>query len=140
MPRPSDRQLAVQEETGFVYAIGSQTCLGGPHIVDIREPESPAFVGCVDQDGYTHDAECVIWHGPDEEFNGREICFLYNENTLTIADVTDKDSIEIIAREAYENVYYTHQGWLLEDHSHLVMDDEIDELSGPTQNTRTLVW
>ena len=44
------------------------------------------------------------------------------------------------AREAYENVYYTHQGWLLEDHSHLVMDDEIEELSGPTQNTRTLVW
>eukprot|EP01045_Picozoa_sp_COSAG04_P031110 COSAG04_NODE_5638_length_1544_cov_1.250519_2_plen_74_part_00 len=53
----------MQEETGFVYAIGSQTCLGGPHIVDIREPESPSFVGCVDQDGYTHDAECVIWHG-----------------------------------------------------------------------------
>ena len=59
----NSHNLAINEETGFVYAIGSQTCLGGPHIVDIREPESPAFVGCVDQDGYTHDAECVIWHG-----------------------------------------------------------------------------
>ena len=37
--------------------------------------------------------------------------------------MTDKDSIEIIAREAYENVYYTHQGWLLEDHSHLFPED-----------------
>lgn len=29
-------------------------------------------------------------------------------------------------------MYYTHQGWLFEDQTHLVLDDEIDELSGPT--------
>jgi hypothetical protein len=53
----------------------------------------------------------VTYTGPDAEFSGREICFLYNENTLTIADVTDKENIEQIARETYDNVYYTHQGW-----------------------------
>ena len=29
---------------------------------------------------------------------------------------------------------------LFEDQTHLVLDDEIDEISGPTQNTRTLIW
>ena len=107
----NSHNLAINEDTGFVYAIGSGTCNGGPHIIDIRDPEQPLFVGCFDEDGYTHDAECVTYTGPDAEFSGREICFLYNENTLTIADVTDKENIEQIARETYDNVYYTHQGW-----------------------------
>jgi choice-of-anchor B domain-containing protein len=128
----NSHNLAINEDTGFIYAIGSGTCNGGPHIIDIRTPAEPLFVGCFDQDGYTHDAECVTYTGPDAEFTGREICFLYNENTLTIADVTDKENIEQIARETYDDVYYTHQGWLFEDQTHLVLDDEIDELSGPT--------
>ena len=83
----------------------------GSRVFIHRDPEQPLFVGCFDEDGYTHDAECVTYTGPDAEFSGREICFLYNENTLTIADVTDKENIEQIARETYDNVYYTHQGW-----------------------------
>ena len=70
----------------------------------------------------------------------RCIISLYNENTLTIADVTDKNNMEMIARVPYENVYYTHQGWCSADHGFLFMDDEIDELSGPIPNTRTLIW
>jgi choice-of-anchor B domain-containing protein len=136
----NSHNIAINEATGFAYVIGSGTCSGGPHIVDIRDPANPEFIGCFDTDGYTHDTECVIYHGPDQEFQGREICFLYNENTLTIADVTDKTNPEMLSRTAYENVYYTHQGWLAEDHAHLFMDDEIDELNGPIQNTRTLIW
>ena len=63
------------------------------------------------------------------------MCAADNENTLTIADVTDKENPIMVARETYEDVYYTHQGWLTEDHSHLFLDDEIDELSGPSQVT-----
>jgi hypothetical protein len=51
--------------------------------------------------------------------------------------VTDKLNPVMVARETYEDVYYTHQGWLTDDHSHLFLDDEIDELSGPSQNTRS---
>lgn len=26
------------------------------------------FVGCIGEDGYTHDAECVTYTGPDADF------------------------------------------------------------------------
>jgi hypothetical protein len=41
------------------------------------EPLNPQFVGCYGEDGYTHDAECVTYTGPDTEFQGQEICFAY---------------------------------------------------------------
>ena len=40
---------------------------------------------------------------------GREICFCYNENSLTIVDVTNKGSMTMLAKSAYTNVAYTHQ-------------------------------
>ena len=32
------------------------------------------------------------------------------------------------------------QGWLMEDQSHLLLNDELDEVMGPNPNTRSLVW
>lgn len=43
-------------------------------------------------------------------------------------------------RVTYENAYYTHQGWLTEDHTHLMLNDELDESSTSQKNTRTLLW
>ena len=40
---------------------------------------------------------------------GLQICFCYNEDTLTIVDVTDKDNMRMIARQGYTGVLYTHQ-------------------------------
>lgn len=56
------------------------------------------LLGCYSDDGYTHDAECVMYHGPDTQYTDHEICFNYNEDTLTIVDVTHKDAIKLIAR------------------------------------------
>lgn len=92
------------------------------------------------QDGYTHDAQCVIYRGPDSKYTGKEICFNYNEDTLTIVDVSDKSNMKMIARQPYDNAYYTHQGWLTEDQTFLMLNDELDEQRGPTKNTRTLLW
>ena len=81
--------LAINEDSGFAYAIGTSTCGGGgPHMIDIRDPKAPKFAGCVSEDGYTHDTQCVNYDGPDERFHGREICLSSNEDTLTIVDVT----------------------------------------------------
>jgi hypothetical protein len=33
----------------------------GLHVVDIRNPAAPAFAGCVDDDGYVHETECVVY-------------------------------------------------------------------------------
>ena len=33
--------IAINEDTGFAYAVGSNTCNGGPHMVNIQTPTSP---------------------------------------------------------------------------------------------------
>jgi choice-of-anchor B domain-containing protein len=82
----------------------------------------------------------VIYHGPDEQYKGREICFNSSETAVGIADVTDKQRPKSISVAAYPNVSYTHQGWLSEDHRYFYLDDEGDELDGNAPKTRTLVF
>ena len=90
--------------------------------------------------GRTHDAQCVEYSGPDEDYQGRQICFASNETALRIVDVTDKDDPEAIASATYPGMAYIHQGWLTEDQRYYYMNDELDELTGLAATTRTLVW
>ena len=96
-------------------------------MVDLNDPAAPAFAGCFADDGYTHDAQCVVYDGPDNRFTGREICFNSNEDTLTIVDVTDKSDPTMLSRVGYDGSAYSHQGWLTEDGSHFLMGDGFDE-------------
>ena len=132
--------LAINEATGFAYVAGSKdTCAGGLHIVDIRNPLTPVFAGCVDQDGYTHETQCAIYRGPDSVYQGHEICFNANEDTLTIVDVTNKSAPQQLSRTTYAGVGYTHQGWLTEDHKYFLLDDELDEKNSGVKST-TYIW
>ena len=109
--------------------------------MDIVNPTSPQAAGCFGADGYTHDAQCVVYSGPDNEHLGKEICFAYNEDTLTIVDVSVKSAPVQLSRTGYANRGYSHQGWITEDQSHLLMDDELDERNiASITNTRTLIW
>lgn len=139
----TSHNIVANPDTGYVYAVGTNhgACSQGIQFIDVVNPASPVFAGCFGDDGYTHDAQCVVYNGPDSDWQGREICFAYNEDTLTIIDVTDKGAPVQISRTAYSQEYYTHQGWLTDDHRYLLMDDELDERNdaGITQ-TRTLVW
>jgi choice-of-anchor B domain-containing protein len=47
--------IAINEESGYAYAVGSNTCRAGLHIIDISDPKNPEFAGCYDEDGYVHD-------------------------------------------------------------------------------------
>ena len=145
----SAHNIVINTETGFAYSVGgnggSDTCGGGLHMIDIRTPSNPQFVGCFADEstgrgntGYTHDAICVVYRGPDTEHQGREICFGANETALSIADVSDKERPTALASVSYPDVAYAHQGWLDEAHEYLYMNDENDEFSG--SRTRTLVW
>ena len=147
----SAHNIAINEDTGFAYAVGGgeggDTCGGGLHMIDIRDPKNPQFAGCfadpntgIQKTGYSHDAQCVLYRGPDEDYQGREICFGSNETALSIADVTDKQNPVAVAVAEYPNVAYTHQAWLTEDQRYLLMDDEGDELAGLVDHTRTLIW
>ena len=78
-------------------------------MIDVRDPRNPRFAGCFGGDGYVHDAECVIYRGPDVEYFEQEICFCYNEDTFTIVDVTDHANAFVISKTGYMTVGYTHQ-------------------------------
>ena len=63
--------LAIDEDTGFAYAVGTNTCGRGLHIIDIRTPNNPLFAGCHSTVS-THDTQCVVYDGPDAQHLGRE--------------------------------------------------------------------
>jgi choice-of-anchor B domain-containing protein len=135
--------IAINEDSGFAYAVGAredvEACAGGLHMVDVRDPAAPVFAGCVGEDGYTHDTQCVDYDGPDARYRGRELCFSSNEDTLTIVDVTDKADPVQVSRTGYAGARYSHQGWLTEDGEHFLMGDELDELRAGVPTT-TYSW
>lgn len=103
-------------------------------MIDVREPLQPQFAGCFSDPqtgnrgtGYTHDAQCVNYNGPDLDYQGREICFGLNENGVSIADVTEKRNPIPVSVGRYPDFGYVHQGWLTPDHRFLLVDDESDE-------------
>ena len=100
---------------------------------------NPSFAGCVSEDGYVHDSQCVIYHGEDATYVGREICFNFNADSVTIVDVTDRTNPIQLSRNTYSQTAYTHQGWVTADHGILLVDDEIDEQKFEI-NTTTHIW
>jgi choice-of-anchor B domain-containing protein len=134
--------IAVNQETGFLYVNGSNTCGGGLHMIDVRTPTTPAFAGCYPETlggrngGYIHDAQCVIYRGPDQQYTGREICVNYAQVGIGIVDVTDKQNPKTISVASYPNVGYTHQGWFTEDQRYIFLNDEADESA--VGKTRTI--
>jgi len=136
----SAHNLVINEDTGFAYSVGSTTCNSGLHVVNIQNPLQPTFSGCFGNDGYVHDAQCIVYNGPDSRYVGKEICFCYNEDSLTIVDVTNKNTMTMISRKEYQGSQYTHQGWLLPNRKYLLLNDELDELENAVHNTRTMLW
>ncbi|MDG4834700.1 choice-of-anchor B family protein [Solwaraspora sp. WMMD1047] len=135
----NSHNIAINEQTGFAYAVGSNTCSGGLHMVNIATPKAPAYAGCVSGDGYTHDTQCVVYRGPDSAYTGREICVSSNEDTVTIVDVTSKSSPRQLVKASYSGRQYTHQGWLTENQRYFLLDDELDE-SRAGGGTKTFVF
>ena len=89
--------------------------------------------------GYTHDAQVVVYDGPDSDYTGKEIYIGSNEDKVVIVDVTDKTNPVLISVVTYTNDAYTHQGWFTEDLTYFIVGDEIDELNFGF-NTRNIVF
>lgn len=151
--------LVINEETGFAYAVGSGSrgddlpaeC-GAPgfHVINIQDPTNPTFVTCfsdaskdtspVSAPGYTHDAQCIVYDGPDSDYVGREVCAGSNEDVVTFFDVTDKQNVRIISIAEYPLDAYSHQGWFTEDRTGFLANDELDETNGFVSTQRTLLF
>ncbi|RYP23285.1 hypothetical protein DL765_001194 [Monosporascus sp. GIB2] len=150
LPQGSTHNIVVNEESQYAVAVGAlprnSGCRAGLLFIDLKDPSKPTSPGCASGDGYVHDAQCIVYRGPHAKYNGTEICYGYNEDTLTIYDVTDKTTTKIISRTSYEGAAYTHQGWVLDPNwqQYLILDDEYDEVEkrGPARDGYpvTYIW
>ena len=146
----SAHNIVINEDTPYAYVVGAsgggETCGGGLHMINIEDPKRPHFEGCFADirtgrgTGYSHDAQCLIYSGPDERYAGREICIGANATAISIADVTDKRNPVAVSIATYPNIGYTHQGWVDDDHRYFYLNDELDEINGLTDGTRTMIF
>tara|TARA_B100001939_G_scaffold171270_1_gene147649 strand:- start:376 stop:1854 length:1479 start_codon:yes stop_codon:yes gene_type:complete len=146
--------IVINEDTGYAYPVGNQDpgrnfsrdpghesgglFDGGPIFINIQNPTNPVLEGGFSEAGYSHDAQSVIYNGPDQDYIGKEIIIGCNQNHVDIVDITDKSNPVYISSISYDNVHYTHQGWLTEDHKFFIVGDELDEVADGI-NTRSIV-
>jgi choice-of-anchor B domain-containing protein len=133
--------VVINEETGYAYGVGTNTYSGGSHFVNIQDPLNPVAAGGYGNDGYTHDAQVIVYNGPDTDYIGHEILISSSGSvqSVSIVDVTDKSNPVGIATIGYSNAGYTHQGWFTEDQRYFLLGDEFDE-SNVGFNTRTVIF
>ncbi|MEL1229501.1 MAG: choice-of-anchor B family protein [Candidatus Neomarinimicrobiota bacterium] len=143
----SVHNIAINEETGYAYAVGTDGC--GAHIINVQDPKNPTYAGCLKDtdtgrrgDGYVHDGQFVIYRGPDSDYYGKEIAFTCNETALSIADISDKNNLKIISnyQTDYSGARYIHQGWLSEDHRYFYVNDELNERNGIDTYQNTFIF
>ncbi len=113
--------------TGYTYCDGTNLVSGGPQILDMQNPVAPVLVGTYDDEGYTHDAQIVLYDGPDTDYQGKEIFMGANAGKVAIIDVTNKANPITISNFFYPNNAYAHQGWFTADKKYWILCDEIDE-------------
>lgn len=154
----SAHNIVINEATGYGYVVGagrvtssqpSECASRGFHVVDLRNPPNVTFVTCFSDAsrdanpvliaGYTHDAQCMIYRGPDPDYQGREICLGANEDVVTVFDVEDKSNVTIVSQAEYPNDSYTHQGWFDASQRYFLVNDELDEDDGLVATQRTIV-
>ncbi|KAF9497470.1 hypothetical protein BDN71DRAFT_584882 [Pleurotus eryngii] len=150
LPVGRTHNIVINWDRGYIVSVGSaprtSEFASGLVFIDISDPSKPTLAGYQGEDGYVHDAQCLIYRGPDTKYVGQDICYGYNEDTLTIYNVTDKANATIISRTGYEGASYTHQGWVLDPEwqQYLILDDEYDEVNGAGAaadgNAVTYIW
>ena len=150
--------VAFPERDLIGIVLGEESECGGNLVFyDVAvDPLNPEKVGCIGQDaglGYVetpHDAHCVVYHGPDADYNGAgadgtlgtdddvepsDICALFNQydGGLIIMDATavtrDRTATRgtFVNRFDYGTANYTHQGWFTDNHRWVLFNDELDE-------------
>ncbi|HEX6237113.1 MAG TPA: choice-of-anchor B family protein [Acidimicrobiales bacterium] len=147
--------IRINEDTGFAYVAGVHLAEGAANnacgleeppffntlIYDLNtDPTDPSVVACLPDIG-EHDFYPVVYNGPDEDYQGREILFVFDGRDregqaagnpvggkTEIWDVTDKNNIQVLASFRVPELVFSHSGWTTEEQDFLFIGDEIDEL------------
>ncbi len=147
--------IVINKGTGFAYVAGTHLKSGAANnacgadtparfntlILDLNgDPTNPAVAACIEDAG-EHDFHVVNYAGPDSDYQGREILFVFDGRDregqavgnpvggkTLIWDVTDKNSIVEIASFRIPGLVFSHNGATTENQQFLFIGDEIDEL------------
>lgn len=88
LPIGRSHNVVTNEELNYGVATGFQPRDGplraGLVFFDLTDPSNPKTLGGTGADGYVHDAQCLVYRGPDEKYNERDICYGYDEDSLTM--------------------------------------------------------
>ena len=138
--------IFINEDTGYAYVVrttdpgGTDPCNAAVYMVNIQDPLQPTAAGCFAEDyGVASDSMCVVYHGPDAAFQGRELCIVASDDDIIVGDVTNKITPTVLADLTYPNIARAHLAWLTEDHRYFVSADMNDEMMLGL-NTRIMIW
>lgn len=151
----SSHNVHINEATGFAYLAGVRLAAGAANnacgletpprfntlILDLNaDPANPTVAACVPNAG-EHDFYVVNYTGPDPDYQGREIAFVFDGRDregqamgnpvggkTLIWDVTDKNNITELASFRLPGLVFSHNGWTTNEQDFLFIGDEIDEL------------
>lgn len=135
--------LWINQATGYAYITlraADGNCRAGIQILNLQDPLNPILAGCLDEgEAPLSHSECLVYHGPDADYQNHEICFLASDENVSIVDVTQKNNPTIIARFSYPGIMRAHQGTVTEDLHYWLMSDMDDEMHHG-HNTRTYIF
>lgn len=135
--------LVVNDDIPVLYIASSDRCRGLARVPFVYGSDGPRFgVGAIrdapcrygQNSNEVHDAECLVYDGPDTRYTGHEICFMLTGEGRSLAIYSWTTSI-LLGEAGYPGAEYSHQGWLSTDKTHFFLGDELD--SG---RTRTMVF
>ncbi len=88
LPLGRSHNVVTNEEMNYGVATGFQprngTLRAGMVFFDLSDPSDPKTLGGTGADGYVHDAQCIVYRGPDHKYYGHDICYGYDEDSLTM--------------------------------------------------------
>lgn len=124
--------LALEGMSPYLYVAGSDRSGGVFLTYDLASPESPALIAQGDQ-GYIHDGTSLVITDARTAscagaVNPCELFVDFNENTVDIWDMSNKNSPNIISSTPYQQSGYTHSGWWSSDKNTIFIQDELDEV------------
>ncbi|PQJ68858.1 choice-of-anchor B family protein [Polaribacter butkevichii] len=120
------QSIAINEESNFIYFLGSKNNKGGPIFYNISVVPEPKFKGSYQENSYDNPAKVVTYNGPDAAYIGQEILIGSNEDELVILNVTDKENPVKIATISYVNSSKTTKASFTEDYKYVIIGDESD--------------
>ncbi len=125
----SSHNVVVDTVSGFLYRCGGGG--NGLRMYDLQSPGNPQYVSTW-SDRYVHDAQVVTY--TSGVYAGKQIAFCCSglnngwvDPTVTVLDVTNKQSIVVLSQVPYPGRIYSHQGILSEDRQRFYLGDELDE-------------